>query len=84
MKRQIITMLLMAICLLPSSAQEKLKVGGTEREYKIYVPKDLGAKRPLLISCHGMNQDAAYQMGMLDKKAATSLPLLIFSSFIGG
>ena len=50
----------------PSSAQEKLKVGGTEREYKIYVPKDLGAKRPLLISCHGMNQDAAYQMGMLD------------------
>ena len=57
----------MAACfLLPSSAQEKLKVGGTEREYKIYVPKDLGAKRPLLISCHGMNQDAAYQMGMLD------------------
>lgn len=57
----------MAVCfLLPSSAQEKLKVGGTEREYKIYVPKDLGAKRPLLISCHGMNQDAAYQMGMLD------------------
>ena len=57
----------MAACfMLPSSAQEKLKVGGTEREYKIYVPKDLGAKRPLLISCHGMNQDAAYQMGMLD------------------
>ena len=60
----------MAACLMqPSSAQEKLKVGGTEREYKIYVPKDLGAKRPLLISCHGMNQDAAYQMGMLDIKS---------------
>ena len=60
----------MAACLMqPSSAQEKLKVGGTEREYKIYVPKDLGAKRPLLISCHGMNQDAAYQMGMLDVKS---------------
>ena len=60
----------MAVCfLLPSSALEKLKVGGTEREYKIYVPKDLGAKRPLLISCHGMNQDAAYQMGMLDIKS---------------
>ena len=55
-------MLLMAICLLPSSAQEKLKVGGTQREYKIYVPKNLGAKRPLLISCHGMNQDTASQM----------------------
>ena len=59
----------MAICLLPSSAQEKLKVGGTQREYKIYVPKNLGAKRPLLISCHGMNQDAAYQMNMLDIKS---------------
>ena len=57
---------MVACLMLPSSAQEKLKVGGTEREYKIYVPKDLGAKRPLLISCHGMSQDAAYQMGMLD------------------
>ena len=60
---------MVACLMLPSSAQEKLKVGGTEREYKIYVPKDLGAKRPLLISCHGMNQDAAYQMGMLDIKS---------------
>ena len=59
-------MSMVACLMLPSSAQEKLKVGGTEREYKIYVPNDLGAKRPLLISCHGMNQDAAYQMGMLD------------------
>ena len=60
----------MAACfVLPLSAQEKLKVGGTEREYKIYVPNDLGAKRPLLISCHGMNQDAAYQMNMLDIKS---------------
>lgn len=62
-------MSMVACLMLPSSAQEKLKVGGTEREYKIYVPKDLGAKRPLLISCHGMNQDAAYQMGMLDIKS---------------
>ena len=62
--------MLMAACfVLPISAQEKLKVGGTEREYKIYVPNDLGAKRPLLISCHGMNQDAAYQMNMLDIKS---------------
>ena len=65
--KKLLFIMSMAVCfLLPSSAQEKLKVGGTEREYKIYVPKDLGAKRPLLISCHGMNQDAAYQMGMLD------------------
>ena len=66
MKKLLLIMSMAACFMLPSSAQEKLKVGGTEREYKIYVPKDLGAKRPLLISCHGMNQDAAYQMGMLD------------------
>ena len=60
----------MAACfLLPSAAQQKIKVGGTQREYKIYVPKNLGEKRPLLISCHGMNQDAAYQMNMLDIKS---------------
>ena len=68
--KKLLLIMSMAACLMqPSSAQEKLKVGGTEREYKIYVPKDLGAKRPLLISCHGMNQDAAYQMGMLDIKS---------------
>ena len=69
MKKLLFIMSMAACFLLPSSAQEELKVGGTEREYKIYVPKDLGAKRPLLISCHGMNQDAAYQMGMLDIKS---------------
>lgn len=67
MKKQLLMTVLMAICFLqPASAQETIKVGGTQRAYRIYVPKDLGAKRPLLISCHGMNQDAAYQMGMLD------------------
>lgn len=70
MKKQLLMVVLMATSLLlPSSAQETLKVGGTQRAYKIYVPKNLGAKRPLLISCHGMNQDAAYQMGMLDIKS---------------
>ena len=71
--------------MLPSSAQEKLKVGGTEREYKIYVPKNLGAKRPLLISCHGMNQDAAYQMGMLDIQsvADTAKFVTVFPEGIG-
>ena len=76
----------MAACfMLPSSAQEKLKVGGTEREYKIYVPKNLGVKRPLMISCHGMNQDAAYQMGMLDIQsvADTAKFVTVFPEGIG-
>lgn len=47
------------------SAQQTLTVDGTVRSYLEYVPKDLGTGRPLLISCHGMNQDAAYQKNML-------------------
>ena len=43
----------------------KIMVDNLERNYIEYVPANLGDKRPLLISCHGMNQDAAYQKGML-------------------
>jgi poly(3-hydroxybutyrate) depolymerase len=44
---------------------ENITVGGQSRNYIVYVPNNLGEGRPLLISCHGMNQDAAYQKGML-------------------
>jgi len=44
---------------------ETITVNGTVRNYIVYVPANLGENRPLLISCHGMNQDAAYQKGML-------------------
>ncbi len=48
-----------------TTIREQLTVGGTQREYVSYVPSALGSKRPLLISCHGMNQDANYQKDML-------------------
>lgn len=38
-----------------------ITVDGVQRSYIVYVPADLGASRPLLISCHGANQDASYQ-----------------------
>ena len=38
---------------------------GQKREYLQYAPSDLGSKRPLIISCHGMNQSAQYQWDML-------------------
>lgn len=38
---------------------------GQEREYLQYAPSGLGSKRPLIISCHGMNQSAQYQWDML-------------------
>lgn len=50
---------------IPQPTRGSVKVGGAERAYLQYVPQQLGHKRPLLISCHGMNQDAAYQKNML-------------------
>jgi len=44
---------------------DNITVNGTSRNYIVYAPKNLGEGRPLLISCHGMNQDANYQKGML-------------------
>ena len=38
---------------------------GQKREYLQYAPSDLGSKRPLIISCHGMNQSAQYQWNEL-------------------
>ena len=48
-----------------TASAEEITVDGTRRNYIVYVPSNLGKDRPLLISCHGMNQDAAYQRGML-------------------
>ena len=50
---------------LAASAQSTMTVDGKQRNYVTYVPENLGTNRPLLISCHGMNQDANYQKGML-------------------
>ena len=38
---------------------------GQKREYLQYAPSGLGSKRPLIISCHGMNQSAQYQWDTL-------------------
>ena len=59
--------MLVLLSLLPfvSAMADDITVDGTKRNYIVYAPSNLGTKRPLLISCHGMNQDAAYQKGML-------------------
>ena len=62
--RLIFTIILIALSLLPTSA-ESIQVGNLTRNYISYVPSNLGVKRPLLISCHGMNQDPNYQKNML-------------------
>lgn len=42
---------------------ENIPVGTTTRTMIAYAPAGLTPKRPLMISMHGMNQDAAYQKG---------------------
>ncbi len=64
MKRFLLSLLAAMLFGLPMCADE-ITVDGTKRNYILYVPSNLGEDRPLLISCHGMNQDAAYQRNML-------------------
>jgi poly(3-hydroxybutyrate) depolymerase len=42
-------------------AAENIQVGTTTRNMIVYAPQGISKNRPLLISMHGMNQDAAYQ-----------------------
>ena len=44
------------------SGLKSIQSGGTTRQYYLYVPDYLKENRPLMISCHGMNQDYQYQM----------------------
>ena len=57
-------LLLFPLTVLPQETREKLKVGSSTREMLVYVPAGLPEYAPLVISMHGMNQDAAYQKGM--------------------
>ena len=43
---------------------EYINVGGQNRQIYVHAPKGLTDNRPLLISCHGMDQDINYQRGM--------------------
>ena len=49
--------ILLFVGLLPTKA-DNITVGGLNRSYNVYAPKNLGTNRPLLIFCHGYNQDA--------------------------
>ncbi len=57
MKKFLLSLFAAALMALPAAA-ESLTVNGQTRTYNIIVPKNLGENRPLLIFCHGYNQDA--------------------------
>lgn len=49
------------LILTQQASAEHIKVGDTTRNILVYAPQILVKNRPLVISMHGMNQDAAYQ-----------------------
>jgi len=51
------------------ATSEDITVDGTKRNMLVYAPTDLPENSPLLISLHGMNQDAPYQQGMANWEA---------------
>ena len=79
MKKVLFSFVLLLTGILPTTA-DNITVGGTQRAYIVYAPRNLGQNRPLLISCHGMNQDANYQKGMLaiESVADTAKFLTVF------
>lgn len=80
--------LLTAFCLffltLSAHALENIKVGSTTRTMLVYAPKNLGQKRPLMISCHGSSQDANYQFAQahFENIADTAKFLVVFPNGI--
>ena len=51
-------LLLLLMAGMVSVKADNITVNGTSRSYNVYAPKNLGENRPLLIFCHGYNQDA--------------------------
>lgn len=56
--KQIFFSFLLLFAGIVSVKADNITVNGTNRTYNVYAPQNLGENRPLLIFCHGYNQDA--------------------------
>ena len=76
MKRKLILSLMLGTMTLVASAGKyvngSVTVNGKKRTYIAYEPTKLDSMPAMLISCHGMNQDANYQKGMLSIDATAN------------
>ena len=73
MKKTIfLSLLLLVGGLLPTKA-DNITVNGASRSYNVIVPKNLGENRPLLIFCHGYNQDAGWMQNSEFKNENVSM-----------
>ena len=73
----------MAICAnaqTGTASTQTVTVNGTTRSMIVYCPKSLDKNRPLVLSLHGMNQDANYQRGQCrwDLVADTAKFLVVY------
>lgn len=71
MKRTFIFLMALTATLLNVHA-DNITVNGTQRSYIVYKPNNLGQNRPMLISCHGANQDANYMKNTQMKMEAVA------------
>ena len=72
MKQTILLLFLFMVGLMPAKA-DNITVDGTSRSYNVIVPKNLGEGRPLLIFCHGYNQDAGWMQNSEFKNDQVSM-----------
>jgi len=72
MKQTILFLILLVAGLMPAKA-DNVTVNGTSRSYNVYAPKNLGENRPLLIFCHGYNQDAGWMQNNEFKNNTVSM-----------
>lgn len=72
MKPIFLSVLLLVAGLMPAKA-DNVTVNGTSRSYNVYAPKNLGENRPLLIFCHGYNQDAGWMQNNEFKNNTVSM-----------
>ena len=70
--KQLLTILLLMVSL-QSMQADNITVNGTNRTYNVYAPKNLGDNRPLLIFCHGYNQDANWMQNSEFKNETVSM-----------
>ena len=71
--KQILFPLIMLMAAALSMKADNITVDGTSRSYNVYAPKNLGENRPLLIFCHGYNQDANWMQNSEFKNDKVSM-----------
>ena len=71
--KQTILFLLLLVTGVMSAKADNITVNGTTRSYNVYAPQNLGENRPLLIFCHGYNQDANWMQNSEFKNDKVSM-----------